>query len=64
MRGPVRWAARLLAGLACLMGLVWMGQGLGFIPGSFMTGQSFWFWMGLAFFGGGVAIVYATMRRP
>lgn len=32
----------LLAALFALVGLVWIGQGLGYIPGSFMTGSAFW----------------------
>jgi hypothetical protein len=32
----------LLAVVVGLVGLVWLGQGLGLIPGSFMTGSAFW----------------------
>ena len=38
----------VLAALLLLVGLVWMGQGLGYVKGSFMTGQMLWFWIGLA----------------
>jgi uncharacterized membrane protein len=34
--------------LALLVGLVWVGQGLGYIKGSFMTGDMKWFWIGVA----------------
>jgi hypothetical protein len=38
--GPrIRPAYAIIAGL---VGLVWLGQGLGLIPGSFMTGRSEW----------------------
>ena len=40
-------AIPVFAGLLFLVGLVWMGQGLGYIKGSFMTGQMVWFWIGL-----------------
>jgi hypothetical protein len=33
--------------LVVLVGLVWTGQGLGYIKGSFMTGDPKWFWIGL-----------------
>ena len=36
----------VLAALLFLVGLVWMGQGLGYVKGSFMTGQMLWFWIG------------------
>jgi hypothetical protein len=32
----------IIAGVLALAGLVWLGQGLGFIPGSFMTGDRTW----------------------
>ena len=32
--------------LVVLAGGVFAGQGLGFIPGSFMTGDMRWFWIG------------------
>ena len=32
--------------LILLAGAVFAGQGLGYIPGSFMTGDVKWFWIG------------------
>jgi hypothetical protein len=32
--------------LVVLAGGVFVGQGLGYIPGSFMTGDIHWFWIG------------------
>jgi hypothetical protein len=37
----------VLGMLVLLVGLVWVGQGLGYIKGSFMTGDMKWFWIGL-----------------
>ena len=35
--------ARLVVGvLLCLVGAIWLGQGVGWIGGSFMTGQALW----------------------
>lgn len=34
--------------LVLLAGAVFAGQGLGYIPGSFMTGDIKWFWIGSA----------------
>jgi hypothetical protein len=42
--------------LALLVGLVWVGQGLGFIKGSFMTGDMKWFWIGVAMIVIGLAL--------
>jgi hypothetical protein len=42
--------------LVLLVGLVWVGQGLGYIKGSFMTGDMKWFWIGLGMVSLGVII--------
>ncbi len=36
----------VLGVLVFLVGAVFAGQGLGYIPGSFMTGDIRWFWIG------------------
>jgi len=41
-RPRARSSRILVAGALALVGLVWLGQGLGYIPGSFMTGDPFW----------------------
>jgi hypothetical protein len=43
----MRTGALVVAVLLLLTGLVWMGQGLGYVKGSFMTGEMRWFWIGL-----------------
>ena len=35
-------ARRIVGALLFLTGVVWIGQGLGWISGSFMTGSTFW----------------------
>jgi hypothetical protein len=51
-------ARAVVGSLAVLVGLVWIGQGLGFVPGSFMTGQAFWAAAGLV-----TALVGAWLLR-
>jgi hypothetical protein len=46
--------------LLLLLGLVWVGQGLGYIKGSFMTGELLWFWIGLACGVAGVGLLAFT----
>jgi hypothetical protein len=41
-------ARRVIGGLLCLTGLVWIGQGATLIQGSPMTGSTFWAVMGVA----------------
>ena len=38
-------------------------QGLGLLPGSFMTGQPFWAVMGAVFLAAGGLLVFAGLRR-
>jgi hypothetical protein len=38
--------AIVIAILLLLVGGTFAGQGLGYIPGSFMTGDVHWFWIG------------------
>ncbi len=37
---------RVVAGLLCVTGIVWIGQGTTLIQGSSMTGSTFWAVMG------------------
>jgi hypothetical protein len=48
-----------------LIGAVFAGQGLGYIPGSFMTNDIHWFWIGSAMVVVGLALGGAVfLRRP
>lgn len=62
----VRRGRPVLIGLgvvAILIGLVWVGQGLNLIPGSFMTGDPKWFVIGAVVALGGVLLVIAGVSR-
>ena len=46
-------------------GIVWIGQGLGVLPGSFMSGDPFWAAAGgVALVIGAVLVMRAWRRRP
>ncbi len=51
-----------VAGVLLLVGLVWLGQGLGFIRGSFMSGQQTWAMIGAIFVVVGAWLAWATRR--
>jgi hypothetical protein len=51
----------VLAAIAGLVGLVWLLQGVGLLPGSFMSGDSFWAVAGLALIG--CAAMYGMWPR-
>ena len=60
--------AIVIAVLMLLTGGVWIGQGLGYIKGSFMTGDMKWFWIGVVLVAGAVllgggALLY-NRRQP
>lgn len=50
--------------LFILGGVVWFFQGIGVLPGSFMTGESFWAIAGAAAAIFGFLIIRAARRMP
>jgi hypothetical protein len=59
----VRVIARVLWTLLLLMGLVFIGQGVGLIPGSFMTGRIEWAVIGSVLAGTAALLLWFTSRR-
>ncbi len=49
--------ATIIGGIMIAIGAIWIGQGLGYVGGSFMTGQSHWAWIGAATAIGGAALI-------
>ena len=60
----MRTGLAVVGGLVLLAGAVFAGQGLGYIPGSYMTGDIKWFWIGSAMVVVGAAIAIAGLLRP
>jgi len=56
------WARLIIGVVLVLTGIVWIGQGVGTIGGSFMTGEALWavIGAGCAFFG--VALLLGARR--
>jgi hypothetical protein len=50
--------------LGVLVGAVWILQGAGLLPGSFMTGQRMWLFIGIIVGLVGLALAYNGFRRP
>ena len=55
---------RLVAAVVlALVGLVWIGQGLGYIGGSFMTSDMRWTVIGAIVFGVAAFLLWSALRR-
>ncbi|MDP9425622.1 MAG: hypothetical protein M3P37_06185 [Actinomycetota bacterium] len=58
----MRWSLLVLGGLMVVVGGTWLLQGVGVLPGSFMTGQIFWAVVGTLVLVVGVGLVYVGVR--
>ena len=53
-----------IAGIALLLtGVVWIFQGAGTLKGSFMTGSTFWLWMGILAVAAGLPLTVIGFLR-
>jgi hypothetical protein len=52
----------VVGAVIALIGLLFAGQGLNLIPGSFMTGDRTWFWVGLVLVIVGIVLVVTGLR--
>ena len=60
----MRIGSLVLGLIGVLVGAVWILQGSGVLPGSFMTGQRMWLWIGIVVAIVGLALAYNGIRRP
>jgi len=60
----VRVVARAIWTFLLLLGLLFLGQGVGLVPGSFMTGRSEWAVIGGLLAGAAALFLWSTTRRP
>ena len=62
----MKTALNILGIAAIVMGLLWIGQGLGLVPWpetSFMIDQRPWAWRGAALAGVGAVLLFLASRR-
>jgi hypothetical protein len=60
----VRAWVRVALVLALLLGVVWIGQGVGLIRGSFMTGRTEWSIIGAILSAAAAIGLWLTVRPP
>ena len=53
---------KIVGGIMIAVGAIWIGQGLGYVGGSFLTGESHWAWIGAATALGGLALMIFGRR--
>lgn len=53
----------IIGALLLLAGLVWIGQGVGLIPGSFMSGDMTWAYIGGAAAVAGTGLIFFARRN-
>ena len=53
-----------IGAVVTIVGLIWTLQGLGVIPGSFMTGNRTWLYIGLVCLASGIFAVIIAVRPP
>jgi hypothetical protein len=60
----MRIGSLIVGVIAILTGAVWILQGSGVLPGSFMTGERMWLVIGIIVGLVGLALAYNGIRRP
>ncbi len=60
----MKWIWNALGVILILVGLVWILQGLNILPGSFMTGNMLYTYLGILLDAIGVVILVMVNRRP
>jgi hypothetical protein len=60
----MRTLSLVVGGIAIFAGAVWVLQGSGVLPGSFMTGQRMWLVIGIIVGIVGLALAYNGLRGP
>ena len=60
----MRLGSLALGVIGLLVGAIWILQGIGVLPGSFMTGQRLWLVIGIAVAAIGLALTYRGLQRP
>lgn len=58
----MKYAVIVIGVMLLLTGATFFFQGIGVLPGSYMTGQMFWAWVGLFLLVVGAGVVYLGWR--
>jgi hypothetical protein len=53
----------VIAIVLIVVGALWSGQGAGWIPGSFMSGDRTWLYVGIVLLAAGLVLLLRALRR-
>jgi hypothetical protein len=59
----MRIFSNIIGGVLLAMGTIWILQGVGILPGSFMSGQIIWAWRGAAAAAVGLLVLFFGNRK-
>ena len=59
----MKWVLNIIGVVLILVGIVWILQGINVLPGSFMTGNLLYTYLGIGLDVIGILILYFTNRR-
>ncbi len=61
----MKWVLNILGVILALVGVVWILQGVNVLPGSFMSGNMMWAYIGIVLDAAAAVVLYfANRRRP
>ncbi len=60
----MKWVLNILGVILALVGIVWILQGINVLPGSVMSGNMMWAYIGIVLDAAAVALFYFANRRP
>ena len=59
----MKWVLNILGVILALVGIVWILQGVNVLPGSFMSGNMMWAYIGIVLDAAAAVLLYFANRR-
>ena len=59
----MKWLLNIIGGILILVGIIWILQGINVLPGSFMTGNLLYTYLGIGLDIVGILILFLSNRR-
>ena len=59
----MKWLLNIIGGILILVGIIWILQGINVLPGSFMTGNLLYTYLGIGLDIVGILMLFLSNRR-